>query len=291
MKSMTGFGRGEYKNGKYECIIEIKTINHRYKDFSIRMPRQLNSLEDKIRKLVSTYVARGRIDIFIQIEMSNQEEKGVKLDLGLARGYYSTLKQLASSLPEVQEDILLSHIAGFPEIIKIDENRYNVEELWEILSIVLNEALYQLNETRVQEGEHLKQDLIDRCNKIKQRVSVIEKLSPEVEKAYKSRLTEKIIEYTKATDVDETRVMTEIAIFADKSSIAEEITRLYSHLQQFRNTLTEECIGRKLDFYVQEMNREVNTIGSKANNYSISNEVVIIKSELEKIREQVQNIE
>ncbi len=291
MKSMTGFGRGEFRNEKYECIIEIKTINHRYKDFFIYGPRYLNSIEDKIKKLVSTYVARGRIEISIRIEALNQEEKGVKLDLALAKEYYRALKKLTEVIPELQRDINLSLIARFPEIIKVEETEYNVDELWEFLKLAMEQALIQLDRTRREEGENLKKDLLTRCKKIEEKVKLIEQLAPEVEKEYKKRLTEKIVEYTKSVDIDYTRIMTEAAIFADKSNITEEIVRLFSHIQQFKNTLNKESIGRKLDFIVQEMNREANTIGSKGNHYSVSTGVVEIKSELEKIREQVQNIE
>lgn len=288
---MTGFGRGEFRNENYECIVEIKTINHRYKDFLIHEPKCLNSIEDKIKKLVSTYVVRGRIEISIRIEALNQKEKGVKLDLALAKEYYRALKELTEAIPELQKDINLSLIAHFPEIIKIEENEYNADELWEFLKLAMEQALIQLDHTRREEGENLKKDLFTRCNKIEEKVKLIEQLAPEVEKEYKKRLIEKIMEYTKSANIDYTRIITEAVIFADKSNITEEIVRLFSHIQQFKNTLNKESVGRKLDFIVQEMNREANTIGSKANHYSISTGVVEIKSELEKIREQVQNIE
>ncbi len=291
MKSMTGFGRGEYKDDRYECTVEIKTINHRYKDYSIRMPRQLNSIEDKIRKIVNSYITRGRIEIYIHFEFLNQEEREVKLDLGLAKGYYSALNKLKMSFPEINEDIKISLLARFPEIIKVDDKEYDVEELWGFLYIAMKSALEMLSETRTAEGKNLKVDLLSRCNKIKDSIKSIKYLAPEVEKEYKKRLTEKIIEYTNSIELDETRILTEVAILADKTNITEELIRLNSHIDQFENTLNENTIGRKLDFLVQEMNREINTIGSKGNYYSIATEVVSIKSELEKIREQIQNIE
>lgn len=291
MKSMTGFGRGKFKNDKYECLIEIKTINHRYKDFFIYGPRYLNSIENRIKELVSTYIARGRIEIFIQVEMLSQKEKDIKLDSVLAKEYYRILKKLKGIIPSIQEDINLSLIAQFPEIIKVQENDYNVEELWGCLKLALQQALIELNSTREKEAENLKKDLSIRCDKIEEKVKLIEQLAPEIEKEYKKRLTQKIIEYTQSIEIDHQRIMTEVAIFADKSNITEEIIRLFSHIQQFKNTLNQESIGRKLDFIIQEMNREINTIGSKANCYVISSEVVEIKSELEKIREQIQNIE
>jgi uncharacterized protein (TIGR00255 family) len=288
---MTGFGRGEYKDDRYECTVEIKTINHRYKDYSIRMPRQLNSIEDKIRKIVNSYITRGRIEIYIHFEFLNQEEREVKLDLGLAKGYYSALNKLKMSFPEINEDIKISLLARFPEIIKVDDKEYDVEELWGFLYIAMKSALEMLSETRTAEGKNLKVDLLSRCNKIKDSIKSIKYLAPEVEKEYKKRLTEKIIEYTNSIELDETRILTEVAILADKTNITEELIRLNSHIDQFENTLNENTIGRKLDFLVQEMNREINTIGSKGNYYSIATEVVSIKSELEKIREQIQNIE
>lgn len=291
LKSMTGFGRGENKSDCYECTIEIKTINHRYRDYSIRMPKQLNSIEDKIRKIVNAYIKRGRVEIYIKFEVLNQEEREVNLDLGLAKGYYNALNKLKQLFPGLNQDINLSLFTRFPEVIKVSEKEYNAEELWQFLYIALKSALEKLNATRIMEGENLRNDLQSRCSKIKDRIKAIEYLAPEVEAEYKNRLTEKLIEYTNSIELDETRILTEVAILADKTNITEEIIRLYSHIQQFENTLNEEVIGRKLDFIVQEMNREINTIGSKGSYYPISTEVVSIKSEIERIREQIQNIE
>lgn len=291
LKSMTGFGISENKNDYYECTIEIKTINHRYRDYFIRMPKQLNSIEDKIKKTVNTYIARGRIEIYIKFEVLNQEEREVKLDLGLAKGYYNALSRLTQILPNIDDTMDLSLFTHFPDTIKVSEKEYNAEESWKFIYLVLKNALEKLNTTRITEGENLKKDLKSRCSSIKERINAIEFLAPEVEEEYKKRLTDKILEYTDAIELDKTRILTEVAILADKTNTTEEIIRLHSHINQFENTLEEEEIGRKLDFLVQEMNREINTIGSKGSHYSISTEVVSIKSELEKIREQIQNIE
>lgn len=291
MKSMTGFGRGEYRDERFICIAEIKTINHRYRDYFIRMPKQLNCIEDKIRSVVNSYVTRGRIEIYIDLEVLNQDEREVKLDLGLAKGYFSALNKLKQSLPELNGDISLSFIARFPEVLNVDEKEYDIEELWDILSKALINALNNLEQTRVAEGENLKLDLINYCNKIEERIKKIENIAPQVNKEYEERLVEKIMEFTNSVELDKTRILTEVAILADKVSIDEELTRLKSHIKQFKNTLNDMVIGRKLDFIIQEMNREINTIGSKGNYYEISSEVVSIKSELEKIREQIQNIE
>lgn len=291
MKSMTGFGRGEYRDEMFICIAEIKTINHRYRDYFIRMPKQLNCIEDKIRSVVNSYVTRGRIEIYIDLEVLNQDEREVKLDLGLAKGYFSALNKLKQSLPELNGDISLSFIARFPEVLNVDEKEYDIEELWDILSKALINALNNLEQTRVAEGKNLKLDLINYCNKIEERIKKIENIAPQVNKEYEERLVEKIMEFTNSVELDKTRILTEVAILADKVSIDEELTRLKSHIKQFKNTLNDMVIGRKLDFIIQEMNREINTIGSKGNYYEISSEVVSIKSELEKIREQIQNIE
>ncbi len=288
---MTGFGRGELRNDLYECIVEIKTINHRYKDFYIRMPRQFNSIEDRIRKCVSQFITRGRIEIYIRFNFLGHEERDVELDMGLAKGYYGVLQELKGLIPSLQDDISISLISRFPDIIRVNEKEYNMDEIWALLEETLYSALKELDRTRNLEGQNIKKDLIFRCNKIEGMVDSIKLKAPEVETDYKKRLIEKIVEYTDSIDVDETRILTEVAIYAEKSNITEEIIRLYSHINQLRGSLDEDSVGRKLDFLLQEMNREVNTIGSKANSYSISTEVVAIKSELEKIREQIQNIE
>ncbi len=291
MKSMTGFGRGEFKDEKFECIVELKTINHRYRDYFIRMPKQLNCIEDRIRNIINSYVIRGRIEIYVDLEVLDLNEREVKLDLGLAKGYYSALNKLKQYLPELNGDINLSFLARFPEVLKVKENEYDIEELWEILSRALIEAINNLEQARIEEGEKLKIDLISHCNKIEEGIKNIKNICPQVEKEYEDRLVEKIAEFTSSVELDKTRILTEVAILADKVSIDEELIRLKSHIIQFNNTLNEKVMGRKLDFIVQEMNREINTIGSKGNNYAISSQVVLIKSELEKIREQIQNIE
>lgn len=288
---MTGFGRGESKDNHYDFSVEIKTINNRYRDFSIRMPRQLNSIEDRIRRKINEFVARGRIEVHIRFQSLKEQEKKVKIDLALLKGYYSALNQIKNTFPMLEKDIGIELMARFPEAIQVEDNEYDVEELWESLKGALNKALIQLDSARIEEGNNLKKDLLYRCEIIEKKVENIDALAPEIENEYKKRLAEKIIEYTGNFEIDETRLMTEVAIFADKSNITEEIIRLYSHMKQFKNTFKNELVGRKLDFIVQEMNREINTIGSKGNSYSISREVVDIKSELEKIREQIQNIE
>lgn len=291
MKSMTGYGRSEYKDERYEFTVEIKAINHRYKDFFLRIPKNLNSFENNIRKTINSFVGRGRVEVYIQYESLSKSERNIKLDIPLVQGYYNALVKINQELPQINQDIDLSLITSFPEVIRAVEKEDDINELWNCLEIALKNALLQLDRSRLKEGEHLEAELLSRTTKIEERIKTIEKLSPIVEEEYKVHLKKTIESYTQEIEIDEHRLLTEVAIFVDKVSIREEITRLHSHILQFKLTFSEDVIGRKLDFIVQEMNREINTIGSKSNNFSISSEVVEIKSELEKIREQIQNIE
>lgn len=290
--SMTGFGRGEYKDDKYSFLIECKTINHKYADINIRLPRKISFLEDKARNLIKDYVKRGRVDLYIKLDVLGDEDVNLKFDEALASQYVDILKQIRDKF-DLADDISVMNIAKFPDIVKSEEKEEDEDVLWSMLKKALEEALSKLKEMRSEEGEKLAQDVIKRCDLLKNYIEEIEKYSYNVVIDYKEKLNNRIGEILENPSlVDENRLAQEVAMYADKSSITEEIVRFESHIQQLKKTIVKnESIGRKIDFLIQEMNRETNTIGSKSSDLNITNLVVEVKSELEKIREQIQNIE
>lgn len=292
--SMTGFGRGEYKSEKYSFTTEIKTINHRYLDINIKLPRRISFLEDWIRNIVKKEILRGRVEIFIKMDTQGQSETKLSLDIELAKGYNDILNTIKNEL-KIEEDISLSTITRFPDIIKSNESEIDEEEIKENLFKSLQDALSSLKKMRELEGSVLVYDIKNRASILSNRIDNIEKLSSSVEEDYRQRLKTKIDDILSSFNIqaDEQRIIQEAAIYADKSSITEEIVRFKSHIIQLENIITnpKDSVGRKLDFLIQEMNREVNTIGSKSSNIEITSNVVELKSELEKIREQIQNIE
>ncbi|AEV69314.1 YicC/YloC family endoribonuclease [Acetivibrio clariflavus] len=291
IKSMTGFGRGKSQADGMECLVEIKTVNHRYSDIYIKIPRQIAFLEDKVREAISKSISRGKVDVFISFEDFSEDSKSILIDEGLAKTYISAVQQLRDKY-DLQDDISVSLIAKFPDVLKVEKVEQDEEKIWKVLGEALNTAIESLVCMRQIEGEGLKNSILEKTDYIESIVKDIEIRAPEVVKEYKCRLENRIKEILDQQVVDENRLATEVAIFADRCSIDEELVRLKSHINQLRETLqTGQSVGRKLDFLIQEMNREINTIGSKANDLSISKLVVEIKSELEKIREQVQNIE
>ena len=292
IKSMTGFGRGELIGLCREYVVEIKTVNHRYLDISVRLPRQFSFLEDFARKTVAKSISRGKVDISIQVNSFGDKNKSVSFDEDLLKVYLEEAKSLEESY-DIKNDLTFCRALTLPEIVKVDVNE-DEEELLKEFEIVLNKAIDNLKVMREEEGRHLTTDIIEKSHKLNDIFSNIENRSGAVVIEYKEKLTERINELLKDTDVtiDETRLATEVAIFADKSAIDEEIVRFKSHVTQLIKTLElSEPIGKKLDFIVQEMNREINTIGSKANDLIITNSVIELKNEIEKIREQIQNIE
>lgn len=292
IKSMTGFGRGELTGLCREYVVEIKTVNHRYLDISVRLPRQFSFLEDFARKTVAKSISRGKVDISIQVNSFGDKNKSVSFDEDLLKVYLEEAKSLEESY-DIKNDLTFCRALTLPEIVKVDVNE-DEEELLKEFEIVLNKAIDNLKVMREEEGRHLTTDIIEKSHKLNDIFSNIENRSGAVVIEYKEKLTERINELLKDTEVtiDETRLATEVAIFADKSAIDEEIVRFKSHVSQLIKTLElDEPIGKKLDFIVQEMNREVNTIGSKANDLVITNSVIELKNEIEKIREQIQNIE
>ena len=290
--SMTGFGRGEYKDDNYQFLVECKTINHKYADINIRLPRKLSFLEDKARILVKDYIKRGRVDLYIKLDLLGSEDVNLKFDEALATQYVSILKQIKDKF-DLVDDISVMNIAKFPDVIKTEEKEDDEDKLWSMLKVALENALLKLKEMRSEEGKKLAEDIQNRCDLLKNYIEDIEKYSYNVVIDYKEKLKNRISDMLEDPSIiDESRLAQEVAIYADKSSITEEIVRFKSHIEQLKNTVVKnESIGRKIDFLIKEMNRETNTIGSKSSDLNITNLVVEVKSELEKIREQIQNIE
>ena len=291
IRSMTGFGRGDYQLDGREFLVEIKTVNHRYSDVFIKMPRQLGFLEDKVRELVSKAVSRGKIDVYVTYNNSGDDSKYVSFDEALAKTYIAAVGALRDKFG-LRDDTSVSVISKYPDVLKVEQTEEDEEKLWGILRIAVGNALESLVSMRENEGEGLKSDLLARLEYIEGILKDIGQHAPEVVREYKTKLANRIRDLMEQQTVDESRLAMEIALFADRCSIDEETVRLASHLGQMRETLSlEQPVGRKLDFLIQEMNREINTIGSKANDLSITRNVVEIKSEIEKLREQIQNIE
>jgi len=288
---MTGYGRGEAENLAKKFVIEIKSINHRYSEIIVKQPRQYMLLEDNIRRLVQKYIQRGRVEIYIKVEETGAKKPEIKVDKENAIAYYNSLKDLADYL-QISPNIDIHQLAILPEVIKLEELEENLDDIWKVMEIALGKALDQLIEMRETEGEALKNDLNQRILILRKSGEQINAQGPVVVEEYREKLRARIKELLDETQYDENRLTQEIVYFTEKCSITEELVRLESHFKQFVNSLSSsESIGRKLDFLVQELNRETNTIGSKSNNLEISQIVVDMKSEIEKIREQVQNIE
>jgi len=293
LKSMTGFGRGEYLDKEHRFIVEIKAVNHRYNEIVVRMPKNLGSLEDKIRRSVSNTLVRGRIDIFITMEEYGEKKRKVRVDKELAIAYHESLRELADlfSTP-IKEDVY--YIAKYPDVIRAEEVNEDALVLWSKLSKAVDIAVNHLMSMRLAEGHNMKQDLIKRVERITAYIHTVEERAPQVLAEYREKLLGRMRELLSniGTEPDGGRLLQEAAIFADRTSITEELVRLSSHLLQIGTALDEEeAVGRKLDFIIQEINRETNTIASKANDFTIANIMVDIKSEIEKVREQIQNIE
>ena len=291
IKSMTGFGRGKFENDGREYIVEIKSVNHKYSDISIKLPRQISFLEEKIRKDVLLKVSRGKIDIFITMNDFSEKGKSIKINKEIAKIYIDQLRELAKETG-INPQIGIVEISKFPEVLNIS-NEVNEDLYWNELSIALSEALNNFITMRETEGDKIREDLKQRAETIKAKVSEVSEFSSGLVEEYIVKLKQRVKELLNSDVVDENRLAQEIVLFSDKSSIQEELTRLNSHISQFENLIENSTlpIGKKLDFIIQEMNREVNTIGSKANSMNISKCVIELKTQIEDIREQVQNIE
>ncbi|MBQ9267287.1 MAG: YicC family protein [Clostridia bacterium] len=289
IKSMTGYGRGIQEINGREYTVEIKAVNHRYNDISIRMPRYLNFLEDKLRQYVSKSISRGKIDIYVTLNNLSSEGRSVKIDKELAGIYVAEMQKLVEEF-HIENDITATSLIRLPDVI-ISGNEEN-DKYWEELKLTTDIALSNIIEARTKEGEHLKSDIEARLNTLEENVSKVEERSSTLLDEYRQKLENRVNELKANDIIDENRIGIEIVLFADKCSICEEITRLRSHIKSFRGMLEADGpIGKKIDFLVQEMNREINTIGSKANCLDITNSVIDMKNEVENIREQIQNIE
>jgi uncharacterized protein (TIGR00255 family) len=291
IKSMTGFGQGEAKNQHYAVKVELKSVNHRYLDLFIRLPKQYNQLEEPLRSAIQGRIARGRVEVMINVEEFGDQERIVDINKGLLQGYLQALDIIQANIGST-EQITLDQILALPDLVEIREPELNWESLQAIFLEATHLALDDLEQMRKVEGQRLRVDLLEKTLVVEGLVEQVSQIAPQVVADYRHRLHERLGDLLDGTNITEERFLGEVAIFADRCSIDEELVRLSSHIQQLRDGLhSDQSVGRKLDFLIQEINREVNTIGSKANNLQIASLVVELKSELEKIREQVQNIE
>lgn len=291
LKSMTGYGRAESVVGNKKISVEIKSVNHRFSDYNIKVPRQYGFLEERARVQISETVARGKIDVYISIEACGETDKIITINKELARNYLDTLRELAAEL-DIDDDITLSKLTVFNDIFKAEPKRDDEDELWNIVSGVIGEALTSFCAMREREGGRIESDLRARIEYMNSLAVKVDERSPQIVEEYKSKLYSKINELLENRDIDDSRILTEVAIFADKIAVNEETVRLSSHFKEFNEIMDSgEPAGRRLDFLIQEINREVNTIGSKASDLETAKIVVELKGEIEKLREQIQNIE
>jgi len=288
---MTGFGRGEHTGKLKQVTVEIKAVNNRFGEVQIKIPYQYLSLEENIRRYVLSQVSRGRIDVYIKLKDTSQRPRELQVDKDLAVTYYKTLEELAA-ITGIPCEVNVQQIAQFPEVLTMCEKDEELDVIWQDIQPALQTAVSEMLEMREKEGRKLKEDLLARLQTLQQFRDKIFEKSPRVVQNYREKLNARLQELMIEDQIDEERLALEVALFADKCNIDEELVRLNSHFLQFAQNLEEDiAVGRKLDFLLQEINREVNTIGSKANDLEITQAVVELKSELEKIREQVQNIE
>ncbi len=291
LKSMTGFGRSEKTDGKRKIIVEIKSVNHRYLDTNIKIPKKLNCFEAGVRVCLKNYIQRGKIDIYIVYEDLTENTICLKYNEGLAREYIAYAKEIAQQF-DIKNDVTVKEIMGYPEVFTMEEKTIDEDSLWILLEQAIMEALEKLIETRIQEGENLKRDLCQKLDNMLSHVLYVEERSPEILLEYREKLENKVKELLHGSDLEEDRIMTEVTLYADKICVDEEVVRLKSHIENMRAALLEgNGVGRKLDFLAQEMNREANTILSKSNDLAITNRAIDLKTEIEKVREQIQNIE
>lgn len=291
IKSMTGFGRCEIAKGDRKITVEMKSVNHRYLDVSIKMPKKLNFFEAAIRNELKNYIQRGKVDVFIAYEDLTESNVCVKYNKELAAEYMKYLTQMAEDF-SLDNDIRVSTLSRYPEVLGMEEQTVDEEELWQLLAEAVGGAAQKFVETRIKEGENLRDDLVSKLDGMLAHVDYITERSPQIITEYRQKLEEKVKEMIGDVQIDENRLLMEVTIFADKVCVDEELVRLRSHIETTRENLIQGgSIGRKLDFIAQEMNREANTILSKANDLEISNRAIELKTEIEKVREQIQNIE
>ena len=291
IKSMTRFGRCEFTDEKRKFTVELKSVNHRYLDVNIKMPKKLNFFESSIRALLKEYIERGKVDVYITYEDYTEDNYALKYNSALAAQYLDYLNRMAEEFG-LENDIRVSNLSRYPDVLVMEEQDVDEKELWDGLERALRGACEQFVASRIKEGENLKVDLIDKLDHMISYIDFIEKRSPLIMEEYRKRLEDKIKEILGDRQMDDGRIATEVTIYADKVCVDEETVRLRSHINTTKDTLLEGgSIGRKLDFIAQEMNREANTILSKANNIQISDTGINLKTSIEKVREQIQNIE
>ncbi len=291
LKSMTGFGRAEVSNDQYRLSVEVKSVNSRFLDLSIKMPKKFNALEANIRNTVKEYISRGKVDLFITYESFSEKGKALRLDLPLAKEYLESMRTLVNALG-VEDNVKVTNLAALPDVLVLSEESEDDEALWESLKPSLVGALERFSETRVMEGENLQKDLLGKLSEMEAIVNRIDERSPEIIAAYEARLRAKVSELLEGTGIDEARIVQEVTIYSDKICTDEERVRLHSHIKNMRTKLQNGgLVGRELDFVAQEMNREANTTLSKANDLIVSEDAIGLKTLIEKIREQIQNLE
>lgn len=291
IRSMTGFGRCEIQSGEKKFTVEMKGVNHRYLDVNIRMPKKLYFFETAIRSYLKKYIQRGKVDIFVTYEDLSEGQMSLKYNEALASEYLDYFRQMEEKFG-LENDVRISALSRYPEVFTMEEQDVDEEEMWNGLREALDGACVQFVSARETEGEKLREDLIGKLDDMKAVVEKIEERSPQILSEYREKLEEKVKELLADTQIDESRIVAEVVLFADKICTDEEIVRLKSHIDHMKSTLQAgESIGRKLDFIAQEMNREANTILSKANDLTVSNYGIDLKTEIEKVREQIQNIE
>ena len=291
MFSMTGYGKGEYKEGGIELTVEIKTVNNRYLDVSVKSPKSFNAYEEAVRSLVRGSLSRGHADVFVGFNDRREQAGRLTVDENAARAYVQAAERLKELFPGIADDLTLTALLRGADVIRTEEDAADDEQVLAALTAALSAALEKLNAMRAREGEKLAADMLARMDTIETLVGEIAARAPCVAENYRAKLFERMREVLADAPVDEARLLSEAAVFADKCNIDEELTRLRSHISQFRAVCREERVGRKLDFLVQEFNREANTVCSKSNDLAVTNAGLALKNEIEKIREQVQNIE
>lgn len=291
MFSMTGYGKGEYKEGGIELTVEIKTVNNRYLDISVKGPKIFNAYEETIRSRVREKLTRGHLDIYIGFVDKREKEKVLFVDENAAKSYYEAALRIKAMFPALADDFTVNALMKCADVVRQEDMQGADEALVSALESALCSALDNLNAMRGKEGKKLADDMLSRMNEVERLVAAIRERAPSVAENFRKKMDERMREVLSGVDFDETRLLTEVAVFADKSNIDEELTRLSSHIAQFRAICKEERVGRKLDFLVQEFNREANTICSKSNDLAVTNAGLALKNEIEKIREQVQNVE
>lgn len=291
IKSMTGFGRFEVSDADRKITVEMKAVNHRYLDINIKMPKKLSFFEVSMRNLLKEYMQRGKVDIFISYEDFTENNYFLKYNKEMAAAYMNYLKEMATDF-SIENDIRVSSLSRYPEVFSIEEQELDEKELWNDLEKAIRGAAESFVSTRITEGENLKNDLIMKLDGMLSHVDYIAERAPEIIQEYRTRLTDKVTDFLKDANIEENRILTEVTVFSDKICVDEEIVRLRSHIEHTKATLEEGgSVGRKLDFIAQEMNREANTILSKANDLATSDKAIDLKTDIEKVREQIQNIE